>query len=335
MMKGFELMVVSCCLLAAAGAIPRDANAAAAAWQPGRNVTLIPPTGPGGGNDRIARMIQKLLKDGNLVESNILVLNKPGAGGELAWSYLNQFAGDGNYLALAPNNLLTNHIVRGKAITYTDVTPLSVLFAEYNVVLVSKDSPFRTGSDLAAAVKKNSGAVSVGLALGPGAPSHIAFVMVVKAAGGDVKRPRLVSFKSAQEGVTALLGGHIDVFATNAGNATQFIEAGELRALGTTSPRRMGGPYAKVATFREQGYDAVLLGWRALIGPKGLSGEQVAYWDATLSKLVKMPEWREFLEKELREDIYMNSRQSAAFMKQDYQQLKTIFSELGVATVPQ
>jgi len=79
-------------------------------WKPARNVEIIVGVGPGGGIDRMARLIQKILQDQRLIEVTATVVNKPGGGGTIAQSYLNQRAGDAHLWEITATSLLTNHI---------------------------------------------------------------------------------------------------------------------------------------------------------------------------------------------------------------------------------
>src|SRR5689334_4428762 len=84
--------------------------ASAQGWKPEKNVELIVPGGAGGGQDRTARVMQKVMQEG-LVSTSVTVNNRTGGGSNIAYIYLNQFAGDGHYLASATATLLTNYIL--------------------------------------------------------------------------------------------------------------------------------------------------------------------------------------------------------------------------------
>ena len=102
--------------------------ALAADWKPERPVEIVAMSGPGGANDVIARTLQRVMQQRKLVDAPMTVVSKVGAGGVIAWSYLNQHAGDGGYISVSPINLLIEHILGASPITYTDVTPIAQLF---------------------------------------------------------------------------------------------------------------------------------------------------------------------------------------------------------------
>ena len=111
-------------------ALLNGAAAAAADWKPERAVEIVAMSGPGGANDVIARALQRVIQQKKLVEAPVTVVSKVGAGGVIAWNYLNQHAGDGGYISVSPINLLIEHILGASPITYTDVTPIAQLFNE-------------------------------------------------------------------------------------------------------------------------------------------------------------------------------------------------------------
>ena len=105
-------------------------------------------SGPGGANDVIARTLQRIIQQRKLVDSPLTVVSKVGAGGVIAWSYLNQHAGDAAYISVSPINLLVEHILGASPITYTDVTPIAQLFNEYVAFVVKADGALRSGRDV-------------------------------------------------------------------------------------------------------------------------------------------------------------------------------------------
>ena len=104
-----------------------------------------------------------------------------------------------------------------------------------------------------------------------------------------------------------------------------------MRMLAVSAPKRLTGKIAGVPTWKELGIDAVSPNWRALVGPKGMTAEQIAYWDRMLAVIVKMPEWQDAIRKNQWEDDYLNSADTVKFMQREYQHLEALLTDLGDA----
>lgn len=321
------------CTAAAAAALmaPTAHHLAAAEWKPGRSVEIVVPTSPGTGSDTTARWIQKLLADRKLIEVPASVVNKPGGAATLAVTYINQHPGDGHYFMVANPALLTSQITGASKITYTDTTPLAQIGTESVVFVVRADSPYKTARDLVDRFKTDSSKVTVAFANAAGNQNHIAAVQVVKGAGGDVRNLKVVVFGGSREGVTALLGGHVDLVTISASPVLQHFKAGKVRILAVSAERRLAGDLSTVPTWKEFGIASAMSNWRALVGPKGMSEDQIRYWDEVFAKLVQLPEWRQDLEKKLIENTYLNSRDLRKRMDAEYAELTTVLTELGLA----
>jgi putative tricarboxylic transport membrane protein len=303
--------------------------AAAQDWKPERNVEVIVPSGPGGGTDKTGRAVQSLLQNLKLVDKSTVV-NKPGAGGRLGLIYLNQYAGDGHYVSVSTVPLLTNHITGSSNVTYTDVTPLAQLFSEYILFAVRADSPVKDGRDLIARLKQDPQSLSFGVTA-IGGTSHMVTGLVVGKAGGDAKRLKMVVFKGGGEVTSALLGGHVDVVPAPVANLLPHIKAGRLRALALSSGKRLGGDLAQMPTWRELGIDAVFDTWRGMVGPKGMTAAQMAYWDQVFTRMTGAEAWKMDLAKNHWGDNYLNSSQARGYLEQEYRDFKAILGDLGLA----
>ena len=289
-------------------------------------------TAAGGALDRTARLIQRIIQERRLVDVPIAVVNKVGGGGAVSWAYINQRPGDGHYLSVTSIVLMTNRITGANPITYTDLTPIVQLMAEYQAIAVPADSPFKTGKDLINRLRADPTSVSFGLGTSLGGSTHTTIAMVVMAAGGiDVKKLRFAVFKSGGESAVAMLGGHVDVVASSANNYVKLVEAGKVRILGVAAPQRLGGQFANIPTWREQGVDAVFANWRGIAGPKGLKQEQIAYWEEVFAKVVEADEWKQQLERNLSVPTFMRHKETMAFLESNYREMRTILSELGLA----
>lgn len=326
----FPAVVMAIALAAAAPA----AVAQPGPWKPSRNVEIVVGVGPGGGIDRTARLIQKILQDQRLLDVTSTVVNKPGGGGSIAQAYLNQRAGDAHLFEITATSLLTNHITGKSAHGHRDFTPVAMLYDEYIGFLVRQDSPLRNGRDLLDTLKTDPDSLPIGIATAAGNTNHIAAGLAAKAAGGDAKKLKVVVFGSGGESMTALLGGHVGVVATPSANSIPHLQAGRMRVLAIASPARLEGALAAVPTWREQGANIVVANWRPVIGPKGWPAPQVAYWEEVFARLTGGDEWKSEVARAGGVNHYMNSRDLAAYFDAQYAQFRVILGELGLAKQP-
>lgn len=302
----------------------------AESWKPNGNVEFIAGSGPGSGLDVATRTVEKLLREKRLVDVSTTIVNKPGAGLAVSFTYLNQFAGNGHYLAITSPSLVLNKILGTHALTYTDVTPVAQLISENIAFAVNADSPLKTGQDLISRLKKDPGSVSIAVSTALGGANHLAGGMVMKKAGIDLKKAKFVAFKSGGEVKTALLGGHVDAIVISASVLVGPLQSGQVRVLGISSAKRAGDAFATVPTWKEQGVDAVFTNWRGMVLPRGATAAQVAHWEDVFAKLVKTPEWKSELSKKLWQDEFLGAEQSKRFLGNEATELKALLSDLGL-----
>ncbi len=304
--------------------------AAVLAWQPEKPVEIVVPTTPGGGIDRSARLLQKILQEGGLVNVPVTVVNKPGGGGAVSLVYLNQRAGDAHYIAINSPNIIANDLNGRGTVKYHDVTPLANLFSEYTVISVRADSPLRNGQDFIDRLRKDPAALAVSTPTTLGSVNHLSFALVAKAGGIDPRKLKAVVLGSGGDAVTALLGGHIDAHTGTPSSVVRMVQAGRVRVLGILAPRRIGGPYANTPTWTEQGYRAVMDTWRGVIGARGLTPEQVAFWDGVLAKAVATDAWKQALEQNTWAANYLDSAGTRKLFDAEHADYRAILGELGM-----
>jgi putative tricarboxylic transport membrane protein len=98
-----------------------------------------------------------------------------------------------------------------------------------------------------------------------------------------------------------------------------------------TSDQRLTGTFAQVPTWKEQGVAGTFNTWRGLWGPKGLNAQQTAYWDDTLQKMAKDPEWIKTLEQNHWNAEFRGSRESFKYLEAVHAELRDALKELGLA----
>ncbi len=326
------MRVASICWMAAGiGACMAVATAPAFAqqWKPGKNVDIVVASGAGGSSDRTARVVQRLLQ-ANPAFSSISVTNRGGGGGTVAWTFLAQHPADPHYIATFSPTMLTNHIIGIGKLSYHDFTPLSILLREYVIVTVNAESPITSGQVLLERLRKDPTAVSFAFSASPGNHNHVIIGMIMKAAGVDPKKAKVVIQKSGGAGATAMLGGHIDVLVGAPANVLPHIQAGTARAVGIGAPQRQRGALAGVPTFKEQGIDAVFFSWRGFIGAKDLTAAQIAFWDQAFAQAVQAEEWKKDLEKNAWAEDFMGSAETRKHLDSEQQIMTRMLVDLGV-----
>ena len=98
---------------------------AQSAWSPQRNVEIVVGSAPGGSNDRTARQMEKIIVEQKLLPTSLTVVNRPGAGGIMALTYVTQHAGEPHYLLIYPSSMLAAHITGQSKLNYTDFIPIA------------------------------------------------------------------------------------------------------------------------------------------------------------------------------------------------------------------
>jgi len=300
-------------------------------WKPEKPVEIIIGTSTGGPQDRMGRAVQRLLQEKKLVATPLNVVNKAGGGGAVALNYMNQHVGDGHFMTVNALAMLTNHITGRSTIGPTDLTPLAMMGAEYVGITVRAESPLKTGKDVLDQLKKDPSSLSVAVGTALGNATHLSFVLAMKAGGVDIKKLKTVVFGSGGDSMTALLGGHVDVAASAPSAMLSQVQAGKMRIIVIGAPARLGGELAKIPTWKEIGVNSAFDLWRGLAGPKGMTRAQVQFWDAALGALVKTDEWKKELAENQVENIYRNSADTALQWKAEYDEVKTVLTELGLA----
>ncbi len=323
MRKVLHAMVIGMVTLTHAWAQP--------AWRPEKQVEIILPTAPGGGNDVVARLIAKMLQEQKTVTTPVLVVNKAGGNQALALVYLIQHAGDPHFLKVGTTTLFTNQIQGLTQAPYTELPALGLATIDYGAFLVAANSPFKTMKDLTERLKTDPDSVAFSV-VARGGTSHAVTAMTARAVGADPKRLKIVVYKTSAEATTALMGGHIQASISSIAGSTPAVVAGQLRMLAIDGPQRKAGPISDVPTLTELGLQVPMLAnWRVVFGAKGITPAQIAFWEDTLARAFAGDEWKAWTAKN---DAAAPSLRGAALQKylaEQYTYMRNVLGELGLA----
>ena len=315
----------------AALALPGIGGVQAQGWSPQKNVELVVPVAPGGTNDKLARAVERTMVGSKLVNTSVTVAHRAGGGNQIAYNYVSQRSGDPHYLLIGTSTLITAHATGLSKISYADFTPIASIFNDYVVLTANPASPLSTGKDVVAKMKTQPQAVSLGFSGSAGNHHHIIAGLFMKSIGASPRDLKTVLFKGSSEALTAILGGHLDLVSTGAGNAAPHMEAGRLRVLGVSSAQRLPGLMASVPTWKEQGVDLVYGSWRSIVGPKGISPEQVTFWENALRKVVASADWKAELDRNYWGDYFQTGAELRTTIDREYKAMKGVLADLGLA----
>ena len=324
-MRHTARMLLLAAAIAAAPAWPQTP------WQPEKQAEIIVPTAPGGGNDTVARLMQKMLQERKLVPTPVLVVNKPGGNQTLSVSYLAQHRADPHYLLLATSTLFTNEIQGLMPHSYRDFPALALAFVDYSAFMVPANSPFKSFRDLLDRLKQDPESVAFSV-VARGGTSHAVAAMAAKAAGVDPKRLKMVVFKTSAEATTAMMGGHIDAAISSAAGSTPPVVAGKLRMLALAAPQRRPGALADVPTLAELGLDAPILAtWRCFFGARDMTSAQAAFWEEVLERAKTGEAWQAWMQKNDVTAPPLRGAELRKYLDSQFAHTRAVLVELGLA----
>ena len=270
---------------------------------------MVPPA-PGAGTDTISRILAQKL--GELLGHQMVVDNRPGAGGTIGTEIVAHAAPDGYTLLFAPTSHAINPGIYPKLgfDTLKDFAPVSVVASLPVVLAVEPAVPARTVKELVALAKAKPGQLTLASS-GNGTVFHLTGELFKDAAGISFVH---VPFKGGAPAVAALLGGQVSMTFETSVTLVPHIKSGKLRALGVASANRIA-LLREVPTLAESGYPSILAeNWYGMYAPAGTPKEVIARLYAELDKSIHSPDVREKLAAQGAEIREYTPEQTAAFL---------------------
>jgi putative tricarboxylic transport membrane protein len=308
-------------------------NQAAAAY-PEKQITLIAPSGAGGGIDGTARSFVKAMEEAKFVSQPILVENRPGGGQSVGLAdFITQDKKNMHKLLLPSTPILINHLKKegNSPHSFRDMTPLAQLVVDYNVIAVPANSKYKDLKEIFAELKANPKSLTIAGGSSPGSIDHLALMMPALKAGLDVKQLKYVPYDGGSDSIVATIGGNADVLLSDVSTLGEYIRAGKLRPVAIASPERLEGLFKDVPTYKEQGYDVEVTLWRGIFGPKEMSPEIAKYWEEKIKVLTESDTWKKEVESKGFVSAYKPGAEFQSYMEKQEAQLKEVLIELGMA----
>jgi len=276
-------------------------------------VKIIVPFAVGGASDTYTRLVSQKMSE--QTGRTIVVENKTGAGGRIAFDYVAHQSPDGTMIALidATYAMLPGLFNNLTWDINTDLVPSAMITQTPFVILVRSESPYMSLKDLVSAAKSNPNQLNYGSA-GVGSTNHIVTERFNASAGIALTH---VPFKGMSEANFALQSGSIDLIVAALPTALSGIQSGKLRPLAVSSAKR-STLLPKVSTVEEQGIsNFITSNWFGFAFPKGTPKDQIQLLNDQVNKALADNDVREKLAAQGAEIVNLSVEEFAKFVQED------------------
>ncbi len=299
---------------------------------PGDSLEFVSCFGPGGGHDTLLRNMEKAIRTDNIIPNPIIFNYKPGGNQAVGIQYTKSQSGRSDLLMATTNQLIGVPLQMDIGVKREDLTDLAVWGTQYLVFWVMKDRAEKEGwKDLNDMVK--SGKPITFTSSGGGSFEEI-LVLYLESQLPDADL-RSIAVDGDAEGMTQLLGGHIDCFVNefSGGGMEAYYASGDIVGLASAgSARSVYGP--EIPTLRELGYDFSLDSFRGVMGPPNMSAEALAWWQDVLGKIKDTESFKEYMVVSGIEPNFMVGDELHQYFDKYKKDLITAFELAGIEMVP-
>nr|WP_315594539.1 tripartite tricarboxylate transporter substrate binding protein [uncultured Cupriavidus sp.] len=316
--------VLACTLFAAALGLAQPA--AAQPQYPAKPIRLVVPFSAGSATDILARIIGSKMGEGG--HWQVVVDNRPGAGGTLGGTTVAKSAPDGYTLILVSVGHAINATLYPKLgyDTLKDFAPVSLVASVPNVLVVNAASPYKSVRDLVAAAKARPGALNFDSA-GSGSSTHMSGELFKMQAGIDITH---IPYKGTGEALTDVMAGRGDMMFAPTVSAMPFVRQGKLRALAVTTPKRAAA-LPDIPTVAESGLPGYAFdSWFGILAPAGTPKEIVSALNAEIANVLAAPDVRERLAAQGAEPRASTPQEFASYIQAEIGKLAPVVRQSGV-----
>lgn len=279
---------------------------------PRKAINLVQGFPAGGVSDIECRIIGESLR--KLIGQPVVVEAKPGAGSQIMLTdFARNAKPDGYEIALVGSPHLQGILfdpTRKAAFTFKDFLPIANHVQDPNVVMVNKESPYKTIDDLMAAAKAKPGKISISTS-GIGGDDHLAILDLQAKSGVTFN---IVHMRGDGDAFKAVLGNHIDVVMANIGGTLPMVVSGQTRILAVMTEKR-SAELKDVPTFVEKGLNVVNSSTRGFAFPAKTPAKVLKYMEQSIKKAMEDPEHVERAKKAGLLCRYMDSEEYTRFLE--------------------
>jgi putative tricarboxylic transport membrane protein len=253
-------------------------------------VEVVTHNAVGGGSDVFTRQMIKVMYENKIIDTNWPVRNVPAGDSIGAMSYMVDHKGNAGLIAqVTPTWVATPMTVANAKVSLADLTPITLVATEPQVVVTNAKSPFNTFADFVAAAKK---APDTLVQSGGSSTANDALTRLVLQGSLGAKW-KFLSFEDTGSRITALLRNDANIMLGSASDVAEQVKAGQLKVIAVVGDKRLDS-FPDVSTTQEQGIDSskVPVQFRAVMGAPDMPADAVQNFQDDLSKMVETEDWK-------------------------------------------
>ncbi|OUZ08674.1 tricarboxylic transporter [Aeromicrobium sp. PE09-221] len=294
------------------------------------SLTIIAPAAAGGGWDLVAREMQQALRTDGIV-GNVQVVNVPGAAGTIGLSQLARMDGDPTTIMVTGTVMVGGIGMSDSSTTLTEVTPVSRLAEDFEVVAVPADSDLETFEDVVTAWQENpTMPIGGGSA---GGIDHMIAAQLAEATGVGAAELHYTPHAGGGELTLSLLSdasGTVDVGISGYNDFRDLIDGGRLRAVAVVAPEPLEGVDAP--TMIDLGYPEVdMVNWRGIVAAPGITDEERDELLDIVEEMTQTTSWDEAIERNRWEESWQGPDDFREFLVGEQERIDAILEELGLS----
>jgi tripartite-type tricarboxylate transporter receptor subunit TctC len=300
-------------------------SAASAQTYPSGQVRLIVPTSPGGVTDTMARIVAQRLTES--LNQNVIVDNRAGGNGSIGAVAVANAPKDGLTLLVTSDATITANPSLSSKLPYSakDFTPIIVLCRGTPMLVINSKVPATSVKELIALAKSEPGKLNYG-SYGVGTYAHLSMEELKQRTGTDIVH---IPYRGATPAAQALLAGDVSMLLLNLSSIEAHEKTGKVKILASASDKRAHAR-PELPTIAEAGVPGFATTvWFALFGPANMPPELVNKIHADVSKVLDLPQTKEFFEKNSFERVTDSPAEFAKLVERDSQHWKTLIDQVG------
>ncbi|RDJ23215.1 tripartite tricarboxylate transporter substrate binding protein [Bosea caraganae] len=310
------------CIAAGLAAASVSFAGAAQAWQPTKPVEFVVTSGPGGGTDNFARVIQSIITKNKLFDQPIVVVNKGGGSGAEGYVYGRQNKSDPHRVIFGTNNAYLLPYVAKLGYKYSDLTPVAALALDEFIIWVNGSAPYNDAKSYIEAVKAKPGTFK--MAGSQSKDTDQTLTAMIQLATGA--KWIYVPFQGGGAAAVQLAGAHVDSNTNNPNENVGQWKAGQVKPLCVFSPVRLaksdpvfeGKGWGDIQTCKEAGLPLETFQMpRTVWLPADVPADAVTFYADIMEKVSKTPEWQEFVSRTAQTGRFMKGKEFADFVAKD------------------